>query len=136
MLIHQVAIVLLFSELFTYNSFIRLPNLVLLVYLSYLYFQLFSHSDLYEDTEVNVLKSTNYKAGKRPFQVPHQLHRKHAEASSGHDLTPPAENLDPVDADISHIDPEVGSKTSVAEETPQMSIPMTISLLVAITVVR
>jgi len=111
-----------------------LPNLVLLVYLSYLYFQLFSHSDLYEDTEDNVLKSTNYKAGKRPFQVPHQLHRKHAEASSGHDLTQPAEN--PVDVDNGHIDPEVGSKTTVAEEMPQMSVPMTIALLAAITVVR
>ncbi|KAF9046923.1 calcium/proton exchanger [Hymenopellis radicata] len=88
------------------------------VYLSYLVFQLFSHTVLYSDKGEHVMKSTQYE---RQFRNP--LSRKgKAEESTIHDEPDEAEPS----STQTHIEDE--------EETPQLSVGMTIGLLVVVTV--
>ncbi|TFY61310.1 hypothetical protein EVG20_g7102 [Dentipellis fragilis] len=88
---HGVAIVLLF------------------IYGAYLFFQLFSHKNLYEDTHPNVQKSVRYAP-------------RHEKA-----------NTEPV-TESTVSDPEAHVEEEEEEEKPQMSVPMTIGLLVVVTV--
>ncbi|KAA1467467.1 calcium/proton exchanger [Dentipellis sp. KUC8613] len=88
---HGVAIVLLF------------------IYGAYLFFQLFSHKNLYEDTHPNVQKSVRYAP-------------RHEKA-----------HTEPV-TETSVSDPEAPAEEEEEEEKPQMSVPMTIGLLVVVTV--
>jgi Ca2+:H+ antiporter len=84
-----------------------------LVYLCYLVFQLFSHKNLYDDGHSDVQRSTNY-----PDNVAKRL-RLPASRS-------------PLPADV-EARSEAG--TVEEEEKPQMSIRMTIALLLVVTVV-
>jgi len=108
--------------------------ILLFIYASYLYFQLYSHAKLYEDAGDHIMKSIKYSPGRKPFTRP-----SHNDVSSDH--KPLATGVDTANgrtADtVSATDLEgrvAGDEGSDEEETPQMSVQMTLILLVVITV--
>ncbi|KAI0254958.1 calcium/proton exchanger [Lactifluus subvellereus] len=114
--------------------------ILLFIYLCYLVFQLFSHKNLYEDDhpESGKQKTIQYRDEKL-VRMLHISPPKAGPASS----SPPAVNEptvgEEIPPDVRFV--EAGSKedqktglTEDQEEKPQMSVPMTIGLLVAITV--
>ncbi|KAF8920266.1 Sodium/calcium exchanger protein-domain-containing protein [Mucidula mucida] len=93
--------------------------ILLFIYLSYLVFQLFSHSVLYSDKGEYVMKSTQYE---KQFRNP--LSRKgKTDGSTVHDEP----DFEPSSTQT-HIEDED------EEEVPQLSVGMTIGLLVVVTV--
>ncbi|KAH9838413.1 calcium/proton exchanger [Rhodofomes roseus] len=143
-------------------SFSRGAAVILLfIYGSYLVFQLFSHKELYEDG-ADVFRSTNYPAGRTTLQKPRWLHvpaRRRNPNASAEPLTPPAADKqnyemagmasspramsdDPATASPAgsvseHTAPDMEAQKSGEEEeieTPLLSVPVTIGLLVVVTV--
>lgn len=108
-----------------------------IVYGSYLFFQLFSHKDLYQDKHADVAKSVQY-APRRTFkQTMADRSDKKAEKQAKKDGTwvepdPNAVNLSAVDTEA-----QAGEVEEEEEEieVPQMGVAMTIGLLVVVTVV-
>ena len=108
------------------------------VYGSYLVFQLFSHKTLYDDNHPDVFRSTKYASRKKKEEAPNgdgtgaptnsssipllQLLNVHASSIAG-------------SSSSTNEDPEAATE-EVEEEKPQMSVPLTIGLLVVVTVVR
>ena len=136
---HGTAIVLLFSE---FHSFPFLTTLALersidvfpfQVYASYLVFQLFSHKSLYDDKNDQTAKSIKYTGPSAKERI---FGRK--EATEGGTSKEPANH---------HPDDDLGQGTDVEqqgitvtdeddeekEETPELSVPVTIILLVVVT---
>ncbi|KAG9314861.1 calcium proton exchanger [Chiua virens] len=123
--------------------------ILLLIYGSYLFFQLSSHKALYQDDSEEILESKRYE--ENPFKLKGFRHGKRNMApqytEAGLVLSPsssrtqvrftqPEDGNSPVAQPIS--DPESGPAALMTpeEETevPQMSIPVCIGLLVAVTV--
>jgi len=88
--------------------------ILLFIYASYLFFQLYSHATLYGDQSGDVIKSTKY--------APREKKGKHGERS-----TSPTTVVSP---DIENGAP----KEEEDEEVPQLSLYMTIGLLAVVTV--
>ncbi|KIY72360.1 calcium/proton exchanger [Cylindrobasidium torrendii FP15055 ss-10] len=86
-----------------------------LVYISYLVFQLWSHTALYSDEGEHTVKSSQYSGGRSPFKMD-MLRRKEKVASPNPDEEAPIE------------------MEEEEEETPQTSLPLCIALLVVVTV--
>lgn len=129
--------------MFTFSLLGNPPNQRRSVYGSYLFFQLFSHKSLYEDDGEDVIQSTKY-ADKHPHRESPKDHvdsalqsqsrantfsssaqaTGHSEHSTGEDLVQP-----PVR------DSEAAREPEEETEEPQMSVWMTIALLVVVAVV-
>lgn len=138
LIIIQVAIILLFSE--HRSSFHSFGSVIdpRTVYGSYLFFQLKSHANLYDDHNAsNVFASTNYPArtddGKssairRGLSKLHIGRRTPVSTDENEDVA-----MQPIDSEIaaSHSHDEEEEE----EETPQMSVVMTVALLAVVTVV-
>ncbi|KAI6108227.1 calcium proton exchanger [Pisolithus sp. B1] len=115
--------------------------ILLFIYCSYLLFQLFSHKNLYSDDAIEA--SRKYSGG-NPFKLNHRLrHRRRAPNDVGMTDLPmvssPRQEAIHIDngdensmAHDTHHDVESGSSEAV--ETPQMTVPVSIGLLVAVTV--
>ncbi|KAI6024661.1 calcium proton exchanger [Pisolithus microcarpus] len=115
--------------------------ILLFIYCSYLLFQLFSHKNLYSD---HAMEASKKYTGGNPFKLNHRLrHKRRAANSVGlTDLpmvsSPRQEAIHIDDGDEcslphdAHDDVEGGSHEE--EETPQMTVPVSIGLLVAVTV--
>ncbi|PIL29782.1 transporter [Ganoderma sinense ZZ0214-1] len=120
---------------------------LLVIYISYLVFQLFSHKDLYDDNHPDIFKSTKYQGrlGRRRTQtaptpalepdaslVP--LARITSDGlTTSPPTSPPPRHQELGDAEsppVSHSESE-----DEGEETPQMSVGLTIGLLVVVTVI-
>lgn len=104
------------------------PNHLCLVYGSYLVFQLFSHKALYHDSGEDILQSKGYE-GQNPWLQLRLYRRKNA--------TPVQSPLPMGDEEVA-INPAVaveGSDTESEIET-YMSVPVSLGLLVVVTVVR
>jgi Ca2+:H+ antiporter len=101
-------------------SSIRLSQLTCpIVYGSYLVFQLQTHTSLYEGKDIP--ESTRY-----PDKHPKEKKSKEAMTSSAAHTT----------TDASRNDEEAAHSDEEAEEIPQLSIPVTVVLLVVVTAVR
>ncbi|OBZ72492.1 Vacuolar calcium ion transporter [Grifola frondosa] len=99
--------------------------ILLFIYGSYLVFQLFSHKALYSDTSDDVFKSTKYAHKTKFFK--NRLTTEPEQISEATATTSTHMNGDG-DADVEAAVPEA------AEETPQMSVALTIGLLAVVTV--
>jgi Ca2+:H+ antiporter len=100
----------------------------------YLFFQLFSHKNLYED---DIPESEKPKTIEYAPDVARRLHIHQARPGPASSSPPPGS--DPAHSDNPPPDvnsAEAGSTGVQKEDEPQMSVPMTIGLLVVITVVR
>lgn len=104
------------------------------VYGSYLVFQLFSHKDLYEDSNADIMKSTEY--------APHRSFKKYradraemkalkVQQKANPDYVPPARLETPIDVEATAADIHEEEEP----ETPLMGVYMTLGLLVIVTVV-
>ncbi|KAM5538547.1 hypothetical protein V8D89_007880 [Ganoderma adspersum] len=117
--------------------------ILLVIYLSYLVFQLFSHKDLYDDKHPDIFKSTKYQGRRNRTRtqtapaaaesaVP--LNRITSGSLTGSPPSSPSarhhELLDTESAPVSQPESE-----EEEEEIPQMSIGLTIGLLVVVTVI-
>jgi Ca2+:H+ antiporter len=122
--------------------------ILLIIYASYLFFQLSSHKDLYQDDSKEIVQSKKYtenpflfKRFRRAKQAPAPQYTKtqlfaspvSSPQNQGRFLVPSEERTDHT------ADPEAGQAVTpvpVEEETedPQMSVPVTLGLLVAVTV--
>lgn len=107
------------------------------VYGSYLYFQLYSHAKLYDDSGDDIIKSVEYSPrskGKNPFK---HHHDDASDRHVPHTTTTNATNSRATENTSSATDLESQAvEEQEEEERPQMSVWMTIILLIAITVVR
>ncbi|KAI1797366.1 calcium/proton exchanger [Ganoderma leucocontextum] len=120
--------------------------ILLIIYLSYLVFQLFSHKDLYDDKHPDIFKSTKYQGRLRrrrtqtapvavePDASSVPLARITSGSLTGSPPTSPSaghrELPDTESAPVSQPESE-----DEGEETPQMSVGLTIGLLVVVTVI-
>ncbi|KAH7927949.1 calcium/proton exchanger [Leucogyrophana mollusca] len=115
--------------------------ILLFIYASYLVFQLFSHKALYDDANEDILISKKYD--KNPFVL--KRHRKNASAhddgrvTDGILMTSPintrlSEEGTPLPAEGGPEDVESGHSDEQDEETPQMSVPVCLGLLIVVTV--
>ena len=95
------------------------------VYLCYLVFQLFSHKQLYEDDSSDIAKSTRY--------APSVNIRIFSREKAPSDTVVP-NGTTGQDEEQGGTLPE--KKEKEEEEQPSMSLPLTIGLLVVVTVVR
>ncbi|KAJ3515490.1 hypothetical protein NLJ89_g1724 [Agrocybe chaxingu] len=108
--------------------------ILLFIYAGYLAFQLYSHTALYDDHGIHTNKTTVYDSPK--FYIP-KFRRRNMDTEAAPITTIPSRTtsnttLPPINAPILE---EGRQKEEVEEvETPQMSVAMTIGLLVAITV--
>lgn len=104
------------------NDILRMSRgvavILLVIYISYLVFQLWSHAHLYEDNAV--FESTNYPES---LKIPHMnIHRRHHELKRRQPTTD---------------DPEAVTEKSQEDEDveePQLTVPVCIGLLIAVTV--
>jgi len=87
---------------------------LLFIYLSYLVFQLFSHKNLYDDTDVNAKPATVHYPKKEKSPQPEPSHSSSSDVEAG-----PVDPTNP---------PEE------AEEKPQLSVVVTVILLASVTV--
>ena len=121
------------------------------VYLSYIIFQLFSHKQLFDDANEEIMKSRRYDNVEYPFKqniqnMRHLRWRRPANvdkldvAENGESEIHTAPNSD-AGADITGQPrsespaPESTIPEGTEEEIPSMSFPLTIGLLVVVTVV-
>ena len=125
---HGVAIILLFSKhLWIFSSILIL--IVHPVYASYLVFQLWSHSSLYDDKSGQNFRSTRYNKDVRTqmrYMRRTILRRRVTEDVEKHGEIP------------NDVDGQAAPTDAVAEEEeeqPSMSFPMCIGLLAVVTVV-
>jgi Ca2+:H+ antiporter len=129
---------LLFSEFALHTLATIVTNFILLVYLCYLVFQLFSHKNLYGDRHTDVQQSIRYdsKVGEKLQRGKGiLLHRKSIPAPAP---SPPRQSTEvPVAEDTRRdIGPvEAGPIEEDEDESPQMDIRTTVVLLIAVTVV-
>jgi hypothetical protein len=93
-------------------------------------FQLFSHKALYDDSSEDVKKSIQYAPRRSWKQVRKDRAEKKAKRA-GTWVEPPAETQADVEANSAEAEEEVEAEA----ETPQLSVIMTIGLLVVVTVV-
>jgi Ca2+:H+ antiporter len=96
------------------TRFYQLIDLPCVVYLSYLVFQLFSHKNLYDDTDVNAKPATVHYPKKEKSPQPEPSHSSSSDVEAG-----PVDPINP---------PEE------AEEKPQLSVVVTVILLASVTV--
>ena len=124
----------------------RLANIFCVVYLSYLVFQLFSHKNLYSDNNAANFQSTSYPAHKpNRFTRRFALRKKKQVGDAEKAADPAAVNgtaTDPTGGETpdlgngtvtetTHVNPPVDEE----EDQPMLSVPMTIGLLIVVTVV-
>ena len=123
------------------------------VYAGYLWFQLVSHTILYADKGDHVLKSTQYAHGTRRFGLPPKKKNQDSEnayatvspSAVGRSTTLNGSQRSAMEYAMSSLGTQVVEEPSAEgqvddgaqeeEETPQMSLLMTIILLIAVTVV-
>lgn len=118
-------------------------NFYSLVYISYLVFQLFSHKDLYQDNHPNTFQSTRYPERdhkyRRRFNKAIGKKPKPDEEKAGDSTTTNGTADATANGDVvSEGTHTVASDVTVPEEDeeqPILTIPMTIGLLVVVTVV-
>ena len=96
------------------------------VYLCYLFFQLFSHKSLYDDSSAEVFQSTRY-------EKKHKVDAGQGAVAAGLGLGSFTVHSLPTTADLERT-PETMPEPEEVEE-PSMSVPMTVGLLVVVTVV-
>ena len=122
-----------------------MTNFILLVYLCYLVFQLFSHKNLYGDRHTDVQQSIKYdsKVGEKLQRGKGiLLHRKTIPAPTPAPApapSPPRQSTEMPDAEDARGNigtVEAGPIEEDEDESPQMDIRTTIALLIAVTVVR
>jgi len=102
---------------------------MLLVYLCYLTFQLFSHKNLYEDDHRDVPKSVEYRADiAKKLGIRQRINPAPSPPLQPNDAT----NAENPQRDVSSM--EAGS-IEEDKEAPQMGIRTTVALLVVVTVV-
>jgi len=123
---HGIAIILLFSR-FTQNMHANCLINTVLVYASYLVFQLFSHKALYQDDNEDVQVSKGYDGPNPWLQL--RPRRRRTQAVSSPDGEIVAESHD-----VESTGPERESLDSEAEVEPYMSVAVCLGLLVAVTV--
>jgi Ca2+:H+ antiporter len=99
--------------------------LIFLVYLCYLWFQLVSHRNLYDDNDSDVQQSAEYPYHISARRIPPDLclHR------------PANDVLDPAQRDACLLETGRGEKDDKVEE-PEMGLQTTIALLAIVTLVR
>ncbi|CAA7267140.1 unnamed protein product [Cyclocybe aegerita] len=108
--------------------------ILLFIYAGYLAFQLYSHTALYDDHGIHTNKTTSYDSPK--FYVP-KFRRRNKDTETAPITTTvngkaSSTTLPPINAPILE---EGRQKEEIEEvETPQMSVAMTIGLLIAVTV--
>lgn len=116
--------------------------ILLFIYCSYLLFQLFSHKNLYSD---DAFEASRKYSGENPFKLGHRLrHRRRAANDVGMTDLPMVSSPRQESVQIDHGDEnsmshpdvthDVESGSSEEEEKPQMSVPVSLGLLVAVTV--
>jgi len=111
--------------------------ILLVIYLAYLVFQLWSHAHLYEDNAA--FQSTNYPAN---LKIPHLHRRRHVEDPAEllpNEMTVGETEAHPVQSRSSRTsdDPEALTVKSEEEEeieVPQLSVPVCVGLLIIVTV--
>ena len=115
--------------------------------MSYLVFQLFSHKDLYDDNHPDIFKSTKYQGrlGRRrtPTAPTAELEQNPslvplAPITSNGLVTSPPQSPTPRHQDLAEAESAPVSHSECEdeeEETPQMSVGLTVGLLVVVTVV-
>ncbi|KAG6836827.1 hypothetical protein H0H93_002673 [Arthromyces matolae] len=136
------AIILLFSKSDRYISPSILSQVAspLIVYGGYLFFQLYSHTELYSDESADVMKSTAYEHGiahRQVKRIKHQLKSKlHQHRSHENDTTPPPRSTSPVPLESEDVEANANGphEEKEEEETPQMNIWTTLILLATVTV--
>nr|AVR29897.1 putative calcium-hydrogen exchanger 5 [Ganoderma lucidum] len=120
--------------------------ILLVIYLSYLVFQLFSHKDLYDDNHPDIFKSTKYQgrllrrraqtapaAESAELSVP--LNRITSGSLTGSPPSSPPAGHTNLPHDTESAPVSLPESEEEEEETPQMSVGLTIGLLVVVTVV-
>jgi Ca2+:H+ antiporter len=141
---HGTAIILLFSEFCLLPKRFRLEwsidkSYYIQVYLSYLYFQLFSHKSLYEDNETSKPETVNYTGPSAKERAKKFLKREKLETvrevnEDGVSFHGPMDS----NASLAHRDEERQStmETEGEEdvEVPELSLSTTVGLLVVVTV--
>ncbi|KAF8899949.1 Sodium/calcium exchanger protein-domain-containing protein [Gymnopilus junonius] len=117
--------------------------ILLFIYAGYLSFQLYSHAALYDDKN-NAFKTTNYASPKFRMHIPKRL-KYHSKDVEGGNLESPAPvvGLESVESSqtlptpqtrLQDIHAPIDEREEEEEETPMLSLYMTIALLVAVTV--
>jgi len=102
--------------------------ILLIIYAGYLWFQLYSHTSLYNDEGDNVAKSTIYSPRTHHLRD-HLPHRKNKDVES------PGTSTVATEAECKDTEcKDTECKEAVELETPQMNVWTTIGLLVVITV--
>jgi Ca2+:H+ antiporter len=129
LLFTQVAVILLFSQSSLRPSHTVITIFTFLVYLCYLWFQLVSHKNLYDDDNSDVQQSVEY-----PSSITKRYHiserRIPPDLSSLH---PANDVLDPAQRDACSLEAGPGEKDEVEE--PEMGLQTTIALLAIVTLV-
>lgn len=122
-------------------------NFYRVVYISYLVFQLFSHKDLYRDDNPNNFQSTQYpkrdhnkyrrKFNKAIGKKPKPDEEKAGDSTTLNGTADPTANGDAHDvvSEGTHTVASDGTVQEEEEEQPILTVPMTIGLLVFVTVV-
>lgn len=117
------------GEIFSHQKRLYSDHCYYLVYAGYLWFQLYSHTSLYNDEGDNVAKSTIYSPRTHHLRD-HLPHRKNKDVES------PGTSTVATEAECKDTEcKDTECKEAVELETPQMNVWTTIGLLVVITVV-
>ena len=153
---HGVAIILLFSMVsLLYFRILKRSTFVVVVYVSYLVFQLWSHANLYNDKSENNFQSTRYPArpageiGKARMiekRVESALHLRRSH--KGEKSVEKTNEQSPESNDIGSsgestgenhlaldIEASAGKEEEDEEEQPQLTLPWILGMLVVVTVV-
>lgn len=131
---------MLFSKFALHIQALTIINFILLVYLCYLVFQLFSHKNLYEDHHSDVPLSVKYNpAVGEKFQrgLPKGLLRHRKSNVANHPApSPPRQSTEIQDTENPQQDTGLVEAGPIEEdESPQMDIRTTVVLLIVVTVV-
>ncbi|KAI9457564.1 calcium proton exchanger [Boletus coccyginus] len=122
--------------------------ILLFIYVSYLFFQLISHKNLYQDDSEEILVSKKYGENQNPFRFRKSRYGKRPAESQHTDTVTsplPQGNFSGTEVGTDHAsrpasDPESADAVATAQpeeetEEPQMSVPVSVVLLVVVTVV-
>lgn len=106
------------------------------VYLSYLFFQLFSHKGLYQDDNEEILESKRYSENPFKFKRFRRGKRPVPQYTDTAVVGSPRQQVHSLPGDAiaePTTDPEAGHEEEA--ESPQMTVAVSVGLLVAVTVV-
>jgi len=123
---------LLFSQSSLFLSHTVITIFAFLVYLCYLWFQLVSHKNLYDDYNSDVQQSVEYSSSiAKRYHISERMIPADSNLSS---LRPADGTLDPTERDAQSLEAGPGVKDDEVEE-PEMSLQTTIALLAIVTLV-